>query len=179
MKQRIYLFAGALALAITAGAAYVGTAKAATSNLTVDAVLVQPITINCGTPIDFANLYNTPADTITISTAGARTEGAGADNIAPGGTPNAGICSIDGTDGAIVDLNIPDDTVTDGTDVLEVDNFTVAGGAGVVGGPNDFDLTLGVSGVAEDFSIGADLTIGAGDDPGTYTGTITVTAAYQ
>jgi spore coat protein U-like protein len=177
MKTRFYLLAAASALALSVGALMSGPAQAVTDDLTVDAVIVEAITLDCGTtPLDFGNLDSAAASVVTVSSAGVRSATVPASLVA-GGTPNAGVCALDGADGLVVDLNIPDDTITDGTDTLAISNFTV-GGTAVAGGPNDFDVTLQVGG-SENLTIGGDLTLLGGEGAGVYTGTITVTATYQ
>lgn len=176
-NKKFLLAGAALSGVILAGAFFATKSEAATSNLTVDAVIIEAITLDCtATPLDFGNLDAAAASVITVSSAGVRSATVPA-SLVGGGTPNAGVCSLDGEDGLVVDLNIPDDTITNGTDIIPVNNFTV-GGTAVVGGPNDFDVTL-QAGAAENLTIGGDLTLAGTEGAGVYTGTITVTATYQ
>jgi hypothetical protein len=177
MKKFLTGVAAAAAFA-AAGFGYVHSAKAATSNLTVDAVIVEAISLDCAsTPLDFGNLDASAAAVITMSTAGARSSTVPAALVA-GGSPGAGVCSIDGADGLVVDVNIPNTTITNGTDTLTVNNYTFAGtGAGTTD-PNNHTVTLQAGG-AQDYSIGGDLTLAGTESAGNYTGTTTVTVTYQ
>lgn len=176
-----FLLAGvALAGSIFAGAMFATQSKAATSNLNIDAVIVEAITVSCGTNLDFGDLFSGASDTITVTTSNTRTEASGTDNLYGGGAAVSGICSIGGADGIGVDINIPDTTLTGGGSTLEVSNYTFAGtnAAGAAG--NDFTISaLPVSATPTDYTIGADLNIVAGDTAGTYTGFTTVTVSYQ
>lgn len=178
MKFNKFLAMGAAAAVLTVG---IGAhqAQAVTDTLDVDAVIVEAIVLDCHTPLDFGNLDSAAAGVVTVTTIGGRSSTTPS-NLVAGGSHNAGVCGLDGEDGLVVDLNIPDGTLDNTTtpgDTLAVDNYTLAGTA-VAGGPNDWDVTLQAGG-SEDLDIGADLTIAGGEDPGIYQEVLTITATYQ
>ena len=77
-----------------------------------------------------------------------------------------------------MDIDIPDGSITDGTDTLVVDNYTFAGAGAATIDSNNHTVTLQAGG-AQTYSIGGDLTLVGTEGAGSYTGTVTINAAYQ
>lgn len=176
--KKILMLGGAVAV-MTSGA-IVQQAKAAdTDSLTVDAVIVATLVNTCATPIDFGNIepHATLADTVIIDTAGLRTTGAGNATVVGGGAPGAGQCIVTASD-IPYDFDIASDTIDDaGAGApMAVDTFMVS-----VDGGADTAVPVAptMTGGTDTINIGATLHVAAAQTPGTYTGTVTVTAGYQ
>lgn len=168
------LLAGATFVALGVGAAAYQKAQAATSNMTVDAVLIAPVTITCGTNLDFGTMISGTAATVTISTAGARSDGGAGVLVGAGG--QEGACTVTGANTYVVDVSIPATTVTDGTDTMNVNTFLIrpTGAGADVAIPGSYTLDG-----TDDFTVGANLVIAGTEGAGTYTGTAAVTIDYQ
>ena len=109
---------------------------------------------------------------------GARTLASGSGTLVTGGTENDGTFALDGIDGMTVLIDIPTSaTVTSGGHNMTVSNFSWSYDGDT---PSNVDgsVTLGLGG-ALILSIGADLTVGASQPAGLYTGTYGVTVNYQ
>lgn len=173
--KKILMLGGAVAV-MTSGA-IVQQAKADTDSLTVDAVIVATLVNNCATPIDFGNIepHATNPDTVIIDTAGGRTTGAGDATAVGGGTPNAGQCVVTASN-IPYDFDIAAGTITGPGAPMAVDTFMVSvdGGADAA-----VPVTPTMTGGTDTINIGATLHVAAAQTPGTYTGTVTVTAGYQ
>lgn len=175
-----FLLAGAALSGVILGGVFFGAkVQAATTNLTIDAVIVQAVTVACGTNLDFGQIDATASDIITVDTADGRTEASGADNLVGGSTAVSGVCTIDAADGANLDVNIADTTLTGGGSTLEVSNYTFAGTGAAGAAGNNFTITGLPAGAGTNYTVGADLNIVAGDLAGTYQGTAVVTVTYQ
>lgn len=178
--QKLFL-AGAAAAAI-AGVTFFSApqSNAATSNLTIEAEIVEAINLSCGTALDFGSLNSGEPGVVTVDANGNRT-GTVASNLILGGGEKAGGCAINGEADRMVDLHIPDATLRHESirsEVLEVRQFTV-GGADVdaAGDGNNFSVTL--QSRPENLTVGGQLVIEGGEEAGVYSGTVVVTATYQ
>lgn len=184
MQLKKLMLAGAAAAALSF-AGWAATADAATDTFTVDAVIVNAISVACGTNMNFGTLDAAVADTITVSTAGALTEAAGTENIIDDTAASNAVCDIDGDDLAVdvVLTNDPQVITEPGSgDTMNVANWTMDCSTGcVIGGtePNFTTTLTGGFGVVDTLQIGADLTIVGGESAGTYTGTQTLEVTYQ
>lgn len=158
-------------IAMAAVAGFIGfastAANAATTSGTANATLVTAIAVTSGgTALEFGSI-GIAANTVTVSTAGARTA-TDASQLA-GGTPAAANFNVTGTASTNYTVSLPASiTITNGTDNLTVDSFT-----------HDAGATPALDGTGADtFNVGADLTIAGTESAGAYTGTFTVTVNY-
>lgn len=175
--KKIVLLAGVavLGLSFISG----NQSQAATENLTINAEIVEAIAISCGTALNFGSMEASSGHTVTVDTAGSRSSTVPTQLVSGGGEAN-GVCSIDGEDGYVVDLNIPDTSVTDGVDIFNVNNYDISGTGVVQTNANNYVITLGVAAApGDDYNIGGDLVVTAGAGAGSYTGTTTITVTYQ
>lgn len=142
-------------------------AQSSDGTASVDANIVSPITISDGTSnLDFGNIATPDASTdIVVSSAGTRTAVTGV--TIPGGTVSAAAFSVNAADGYNYTISIPTINLT-GTGVAMPVTFTHDGGTTPVG-----------SGSAQTLNVGGTLKVGALQAGGAYTGTVTVTVAYE
>ena len=164
-NNKFLVAAGAAAL--SAGI-YTSAVSAATVTATATANVVQGLTItedNGG--INFGDVSEAGAGTVVIDTAGARTTTGGADILAGGGE-QAGLYTITGEDGKAYTISFPGSATIQeiGGDTMSVDTWT-----------HNADGTAAAAG--EQFDLGATLNIGAGQTPGSYSGTYTITVNYN
>lgn len=178
MKINKFLMATAAVAVFAAGVLSYTAAYAIDSNLDVEAYVVEAITLDCDdVSLNFGNLSAAAAGVVRVSTGDARSQFAGGPNLIGGGTVSAGECTMDGESGLIVDFQIDDTTIGNGTDTMAVANYTLAGVGAVTVDANNYDITL--DGALNTYTIGGDLTIAGTESAGNYTGTTTVTALYQ
>ncbi len=144
-------------------------AQSADATAAVNAAIVSPITIsNTGaSALDFGNLASPSAATdIVVSTAGVRTAVSGV--TIPGTTSTAAAFSVVAENGYSYSVSIPDIVLT-GT-----------GGADMaVTFAHDAGATPAGTGSAQAINVGGTLTVNANQVATSYTGTATVTVAYE
>jgi len=144
-----------------------GDAQAASDTGTANATIVQAIGITAVNSLEFGDILNGAANTVTVSAAGARSATDGTQLI--GGTVQAASFNVTGDGSRAYTITLPASaTVTGpGAATMTVDTFTHdAGGAPA--------LTAG----ADSFNVGANLTVANGQAAGAYTGTFAVTVNY-
>ncbi len=137
---------------------------------TANATVIQPLVLTSGLDLDFGRISPTGlAGTVVVDTADGRTLTNVNDE---GGTVTSGAWSVTGEPLLVYDITLPSTDVTltgsvSGTMVVNtfVDSKT---GAGTISG-----------GGTDSFTVGATLNVGGTQASGTYTGTYTVTVAYQ
>lgn len=140
-------------------------ASAATANGTARARILRQVTLTNTADLQFGTIVTgAAASTVTVSTAGARTCGAG---LTCSGATTAAAFDIGGTTGSVVTISVPA-TVT------------------LTSGVNAMTATLNASAAtstmvanAGSFTVGGVLTVGASQADGDYAGTFTATADYQ
>lgn len=134
-----------------------------------DVAVAEPIGISKTADLKFATIAPDDVNpgTATISPAGTRT--CDAPLTCFGGPVSAAAFSVTGDASAIYVITLPgSSSVTSGGNSMTVDTFDDSkGGVGQL------------SGGADSFTVGARLNIGAGQVPGAYAGTFTVTVEYQ
>lgn len=164
-----------LIAAVAAGVIGIGgfaqTANAATGN--ASAVLVSPISITESTPLNFGSISNgltAGSSNVVVSATGAATT-YGASLAKVGTTDTRGIFSVSGGANLAYTVTLPaSTTITDGTTTMTVGTFTTSSLSGT--------STLSAVG-ADTYFVGATLTVTSTNSPGTYSGTYTITAAYN
>lgn len=137
-----------------------------TGNATAE--IQAPIVLSEDTAMDFATIIADPAgDTVTLDLADA-VSSTGASTFS--GTPASADFSATGTASAAVSISFSTgDTLTGPGTAMALGNFQHDGG-----GTPAFDGTGNLA-----LIVGADLTVGASQTAGTYTGTYTLTVDYQ
>lgn len=140
-------------------------ANAATASADAKAKILSPIVVTKTADLDYATIVTgaSPA-TVQVSTAGARTCGAG---LVCTGTATAAGFSIVGTVGEVVTVSVP---------------ATVS----LTSGPNNMSSTLVSSSAAtmtlaatNAFTVGGTLSVAGNQPDGVYAGAFTVTVNYQ
>ncbi|QIG54252.1 DUF4402 domain-containing protein [Altererythrobacter sp. BO-6] len=166
--KKIVLAAFAAAVAFPAAAAP-GDTDDATGTAT--AVIVAPITItNTGSGLNFGTIApdDTASGTVTIGYTGTATP-SGVVLVAGATTPSADEFTVSGEDGQAYTIDID-------TDVT----LTRAGGTETMTATLDAESAGDIIGDGNDvFAVGGELTVGAGQVAGSYSGTYTVTATYD
>jgi hypothetical protein len=144
------------------------------TSIGIDAKVIAPITIeNTGpTPINFGTLSRSSVEGyVTISAEGVRTASGGA-SVLISSDFSAAPFSVTGDNSATFSITLPANgtvelTRSGGSEKMPVDDFT-----------HNSTLTLSTSGTAI-FNVGATLTVNEDQVPGEYTGSFSVTVAYQ
>lgn len=168
MNKRLLLVVGATMA--TAGL-YSATLTAAQVTATASATVLQPLDITLGTnAMNFGDVSGDAdnATTVVLTTAGTTSSGDGA---LVGGTPTAGDFNVSGAGTAAYDITLPADgvvTLSGPGTAMSVDGFTDSAGG-------SSSLTAGT----DSFTVGATLSINAGQAAGAYSGTYDVTVDYQ
>ncbi len=173
--RKLLMMGGALAVMMS-GASQM--AMADTDDLTVEAIIVTPLAITCGTTLDFGsmdaggvggNVVIDPDGTVNDPAAPFARIGAGT---------AAGQCTTTGDTTLAYTVTIPDDQVDSGANNMAVIDFTIEDGVNLPG-PADVGYSTALVAGAGTLNIGATLVVGAAQAPGAYTGTVVVTALYD
>lgn len=157
-----------LATALFATVAPMQLAFAVTENGTAEATIQAAIAVTQNQVLDFATILPDPAgDTITLTSASAISSTSGGSALS--GTPSAGQFAVTGDANAVVTLQFGTGAVLSGAGSdIPLANFTTP------------SLTPTMDGTGNlTFDVGADITIGASQAAGLYTGNYTVTVSYQ
>jgi hypothetical protein len=130
------------------------------------------------TALNFGSISNGLAagsSNVVVNDDGVTATTYGASLAKVGATDTRGIFAISGGASLAYTVTLPaSTTITDGSTTMTVGTFTTnstSGGAGLTG-------TLGAGGT-DTFYVGATLTVNSTNNPGTYSGTYTITAAYN
>jgi len=144
------------------------------TSIGIDAKVLAPITIeNTGsTPINFGTLSRSSLEgTVTVSAEGVRTADGGV-SVLTSSDFSAAPFGVTGDNSAAFSITLPANgtvelTRSGGSEKMAVDDFD-----------HNSTLTLSASGTAT-FNVGATLTVNADQVPGEYSGSFSVTVAYQ
>ncbi|MEO6198609.1 MAG: DUF4402 domain-containing protein [Sphingomicrobium sp.] len=184
--NRTYFLAALAALGATAASA---PAAAATATATVNANVLKPIQLTGGGTLDLGTILTpstaTYSGTFTVGAAASQTGTFCAAGFSCTGTPAAAMFNIQGTNKTNVGVNIPLNIT------LSLQNYTGGGttptmsittsnsfAANNSGGSYTIQLpNSGQPGL--DFYVGGALTVTQATIPGSYSGTITITADYN
>lgn len=111
--------------------------------------------------------------TVDVNTAGAATYTGVTSS--PSTAPTEAILRIAGKNGPVITVSVTNPTVnvSNGTDTMQVNQFNVSTNAGGA------LITRAMTATTIFVPVGATLTVGAGQNPGTYTGNFTVQVVYQ
>ena len=159
--KRAIVGAAIAALAMNAPAAH-----AASATGTATAKILRQITLTNTSALQYATIISgATASTVAVTTAGARTCGAG---LTCTGTTTAANFDVQGTSGAVVLV---------GGDSSVTLNGSLGGTMASTLTYSAANITLGTTGGS--FQVGGTLSVGANQTAGDYTGTFNVTANYQ
>lgn len=154
----------ALAAAVVGLAAFPMASEAADATGTATASVVAPIAITQAANLSFGTIAPTgTAGTVTIATGGARTS-TNVD-LFTSGAGSAGQFNVTGEGTSTFSTTIPGINLVSGSDTMAA-TFT-----------NDAPSAL--TGGAATINVGGELAVGAAQPTGSYTGTFTVTVAYN
>lgn len=160
---------GMTALALTAAMAAPGGAFAASATGNAAADIAQPIAVTEAQQLNFGRVVPSgTSGTVTIATDGSRSISGGVSTL--GGTVQAGTFDVTGEGSAEYSVSLPASiSLSDGSgNSMTVDSFNDNAGS-----------PPSLSGGSDSFSVGAALSVGANQTPGSYSGTYTVTVNYQ
>lgn len=158
--------------ALALGALLLGARTASAENVTSTARIVVPLTATSGTNLRFGNIASSAtAGTVTVTAASARSATGGSSLVA-GAAFGAGVVTISaGEPNRGVNITYPASaTLTSGANTMTVNNFAASGSPATV--------TLNAAGTGT-FNVGGRVNVGALQATGNYTGTVTITLAYQ
>lgn len=154
-------------------------ANAATANVAINAIVLDPVQITAVNALNFGELTEASAGTIVVDNGGLNGVTGGVTSI--GGTIQPGTMTVKGSTGRNIVLDVAAAaTVTEtvgGVATMAVNGFVLYNPAGTITG-DPITVTLGAASVTG-FELGGTLNVGAGQVAGTYTGSVAVTAAYQ
>ncbi len=160
-----------IVFALIAGTAF---GQDATGTATVNAEIVTPIEITDGSDLNFGSIVAAEGGNVRVSTDGTRTFSNNDMNVETATTISAASFYVTAADTYSYSISIPSTVLTD------------AAGVGVEM-PVSFtqDLETETDGNAtgngsqQELLVGGLLTVAAGQEAGTYDGTVTVTVAYE
>ncbi len=146
-------------------------AQSASAPANATAKIVSPIAIAKTSDLQFGSVApSASAGTVVITTAGARSATGGATLVSDGSAITAAAFHVTGAPNATYAITLPGSaTISSAGNNMTVDTFASnPSGTG----------TLSAGG-AQDVSVGATLNVGANQAQGSYTGTFSVTVAYN
>ncbi|MEM7492333.1 MAG: DUF4402 domain-containing protein [Pseudomonadota bacterium] len=153
----------AAAAALIGGAAY-----AADVDSNAGARIVAPLQVANATALYFGTVVPsiTNADSVIVSATGAKTCGAELTCLTTDHT--AAAFNVTGETDRVYTISLPSSVqISNGSENMDVDNFTGSKASGTL------------TSVADNFTVGGTLDVGANQAAGEYTGTFTVTVEYQ
>lgn len=162
----------AAAASILALAAF-GSYAATSANNTANATVVTPIGITAGVTLEFGSIANSgTAGSVVVTAGGVRS----ATNVQllGGGTVRAATFTVSGESGKTYAVTVPSSAVTltgvTPANTMSLGTFTYAAASGAT-------PTVGASG--DTVSVGGTLSVGATQAKDTYSGSFTVSVAYN
>ncbi len=173
--SRIALLAGTFAaVSSSMSGVALATAGSASGTLTAGVTIVTPIAVQQVTALNFGSiaLNGSASGTLTITTANARSSTGSVDLVTSGSQAAAAAqFSVSAQSGYTYAVTLPGSAVTlsSGTNIVTVTAFTSGSSLS----------TLTANGSAQTYTAGATLNVPANAVAGNYTGTFTVTAAYN
>ena len=155
--------------------------SSATTSANATATVVRPITIGSTVDLQFGNIVAGAGGTLALSAASPPVPTITGGVTQPGtqtGTVAAAVFNVGGEGGMAYSITLPSSAATltgsvSGT--MTVDTFTTSAVSGTLG---TLSSTLGSAGT-QSFYVGGVLHVGANQNPGNYSGTFTVTVAYN
>jgi hypothetical protein len=172
-----FLIAAAAALVAAVASPVLAQSSASTTG-TGSITIIRPITIAKTADLAFGTVVrpSTGAGTAVVSAAGARTVTGGVVGLSSGATPAAAAFTVTGEGGQSISVTIPATfTMINGADSLTVttsNNLTGSASAQTLSNALGAAGTLG-------FTVGGSVPIASTTTTGLYSGTFTVSAAYN
>lgn len=146
-----------------------GFAQTATNSAeaTVSADIVSPITLDLKSgALNFGKILKSNAGTVVLTSGNERSSTI-TGLIVESSAYSVPTFTVNAASGYTYSVTIPDITLNNGASALEITNFE-----------HNLTSTTGTGG-AQDFNIGGSLTVDVNDADGAYTGTVSVTVAYE
>ncbi len=161
-------------LALIAGTGFGQTDGSASGTATVNAEIVTPIAIADGTDLNFGSIVAAEGGNVRVNTEGTRTFSNPDMNVTTATTISAASFNVIAADTYSYSISIPSINLVDaaGVGVDMPVSFTQD-----LEGETDGNATG--TGSAQELLVGGLLTVAAGQTEGEYTGTVTVTVAYE
>ncbi|MCL2369384.1 MAG: DUF4402 domain-containing protein [Alphaproteobacteria bacterium] len=157
--KKLLTFACILAMSVNVANAITVTGDA---SVNITATLAASQT----TPMNFGDVTPTAsADTVVLSPAGTATSG----TLGLAGSTTAGEFAISGSPDTVLTVSFGAGSVTDGSNTMNLSDFTTSPTGASIVTDSSGDLTL---------MVGATLNVGASQVAGAYTGTYTITISY-
>ena len=169
------LIGAGVALVLTALAGPVLAQSTASNTANATALIIRPIAVSSGGTLAFGTLVR-GAGTAVVSTAGVRTVTGGVVALAST-IPSAASFTVSGEGAQLITVTVGALTLANTTSGSPADNLSV-----VLAAPNTGSQTLsGALNTAGSLNVavGGTVTLTAATTPGVYSGSFTVTAAYQ
>lgn len=177
MTLRTTLSVAAALLAVGVAAPAFAQSSASTTG-SGSVTVIRPITVTKNQDLRFGTVVRpaTGAGTAVVSTANARTVTGGVVGLTSGDTPQAAQFTIDGEGGQSVSVTIPATfAIANGVDSLTVTTSNNLTGSAAA---QTLSNTLGAAGALV-FRVGGSIPVASTSATGLYTGTFSVTAAYN
>ncbi|KQW82943.1 DUF4402 domain-containing protein [Brevundimonas sp. Root1279] len=172
------LFAAAAALAVVAFAAPALAQSSVSTTGQGSITVIRPLTVTKNADLKLGTVVRptTGSGTVAVSAAGVRSVTGGVVGLSSGDTPQAAQFTVDGEGGQSVSVTVPATfTMANGSDTLTVTtNNNLSGSAAA--------QTLSNAGGAAgslSFKVGGTVPVASNAPTGVYTGTFTVSAAYN
>lgn len=151
-------------------------AQSASADGTGSITIVRPLTITKSSDLQFGAVARPTNGNgyVTVSTDGQRTVDSPVLGLNAGPTPSAARFTVAGEGGQTVSISVPGNfQIQNGGETLNVETTNDLGGS-----TRTLSNAIGSAGSTE-FRVGGRVMVSNGVEPGTYTGTFTVTANYN
>lgn len=172
--KSIALVAAALTVAVAAPA----MAQSASANGAGSITVIRPLTIAKNADLKFGTVVR-PASgsgSVAVTAAGARSVTGGIVGLSSGDTPQAAQFTVDGEGGQSISVTVPSTfSIANGTDTLTVTTVNNLSGSAA---SQTLSNALGSAGSLS-FRVGGSVPVASTTPTGAYTGTFTVSAAYN
>lgn len=177
--NRYLKIATALVLSTAAAAAFAGP-ESSSDTASASALIIQPLTVTKDRDMQFGTLVKprTGSAKVTIANDGTRTLGTGIASPASSATPTSAKFTITGEGAQAMTVSVPASfNLVNGSDTLAVTTSN-DGSVASTGTTKTLSGTLGSEG-SYTVQVGGEFTLASTTATGTYTGSFTVTAAYN
>jgi hypothetical protein len=174
MIKSIAAAAALLTVAIAAPAMAQSASTTGSGSITV----IRPLTITKNADLHFGTVVRpaTGSGSVTVSAAGARSVAGGVVGLSSGDTPQAAQFTVDGEGGQSISVTIPGTfSIANGSDTLTVTTSNNLSGSAAA---QTLSNALGSAGSLV-FKVGGSVPVLSTSPTGVYTGTFTVSAAYN
>jgi len=176
MSNKLFFAAAAALVAAVASPAFAQSSASTTGTGSV--TIVRPLTITKNADLAFGTVVRpaTGSGTAVVSAAGARSVTGGVVGLSSGATPTAAQFTVSGEGGQSISVTIPATfSMANGSDTLTVttsNNLTGSASA------QTLSNAMGAAGTLA-FNVGGSVPIASTTPTGTYSGSFTVSAAYN